>query len=363
MKRIFTQRNFISILFTWIVLSISTLASSSLNISINGILYTPVHSPLTNENGLFLSLEDLSNITFSSFSEESNGNYSWTFNDTNCKITVGSKILTSQSKTEYLNSAPIIVDDVLYLPITILKNTQTPYILDKKNTQLEIGISMPYSRYKDSYSSHSLLETEFKSLNEVFSPLISNSTELINNACKYNQYIGFASSSYKKPILDGFSKIIDDSMQMEVVFRNFNSLSYPHSVSTSNVVPMEVSLDNDEIKLSLGEATEIIDCIFTVYNPNQKTPSIDINKSFDMTIMRKLYENFRNANDLKDDASFSPITTIQTGLCDSISYNVYSDHFVTHTPNYVVTIYKQVLKDKIRYIIDMGSPLPPINSN
>ena len=362
MKNNLMKNNCMRIFLVWMILTASIFANSTCKIILNGIIYTPIHTPIITEDGLFLSTDDLGSITFSNFEIEGE-DLTWHFNDTSYKLSTNSRSLSYNTKVDYLTALPIKKAETIYLPVTILKSVGVNYLLGKDNKVLELGTTNLYSRYKDTYSSHTLLETEYLSLDEVFSPIVPNSSVVVNHAKKYNQYLCLASGTHKKELLNHFEKISGESLPLEVVFREFQSFSSPHTLKGSEILPLKLNISDDGLTLNFGDTTEDINLIYSAYSWAQKsnTMKIDIDKSLDVTIMRQLYEHFRDSHNLKDDISFSPITSVQNGVFDYISYGVYSDHFTDHTPTYTVTVSKQILKNKIRYVVDISSTLPPLS--
>ncbi len=357
MERWYVMKNkLISFLLLLMMLVIPLQANTSCKLILNGITYKPTYTPIISQKNLFLSLDDLVNMTYSTYSKSSNNTYLWSLPKTTLELTTKSKIVKVNQKQQTLNTAPFTVNDVLYVPISFLKLADYPYTLSSDLTQFELTSLLPYSTSTDTYTSHTTLSTDYTKLEDIFTPLLKEDSQpLIKTAIKYNQYLSFASSSYKKDILAGLNKVIGSLPELEVTFRNLDLLNETPTCNSLTTYPLKVTSENNGIRVKFNHTDMVYECLWPTYNPNSHTTAIDINKSLDVMIMRALYENYRDTYDLKDDIHFSPITTVQMGRSDSITYTVYSDHLLDQTHTYTVTIYKHITPGKINYIVDLGA--------
>ena len=350
------KNKLISFLLLLMMLVMPLQAKSSYKLILNGLTYEPTYTPIISQKNLFLSLNDLADMTYSSYIQNSDNTYLWSLQKTTLEFTVKNKTVKVNQNQQTLNIAPFMVNNVLYVPISYLTLADYPYTLSTDLKQLELTSLLPYSTSTDSYNSHTTLATDYIDLESIFTPFLKeDNQQFIQTAIKSKQYLSFASPAYKKDILAGLNKIIGSLPPLEITYRNLDLLDEVPTSSSLTTYPLKVTTENNGLRLTFNHKNLIYKCLWPTYNPSASNTSIDINKSLDVMIMRALYENYRDTYDLKDDVHFSPITIVQMGSSESITYTVYSDHLLDQTHTYTVTIYKYITAEKINYIVDLAA--------
>ena len=361
MERWYIMKNkliyFILIIMT-LVLPIH--ANNPYKLSLNDIPYTPQHTPMIVGDTLFLALEDLADMTYSSYTSKDQEIYTWPLQGTTLIFSPNSRVVNVSSKKEQLSTEPRLLNDTLYVPVSLLDLANYPYTLSSDLTQFELTALLPYSSSTDTYESHDILHTHYDRLKDVFEPLVEDYTTLLQSAVKSNQYLSFASGTYKKELVTKIKTLCTQLPTLEVTFRNFDLLKATPTSHQLVTYPLTVTPEENGIRLKFNNQNILYQCFWPTYNPSRKDTSIDINKTLDVMIMRTLYENYRDTYDLKDDIHFSPITTVQMGRSDAITFTVYSDHIMDKTHTYTVTLYKHITPGKINYIVDLAAhPITP----
>ncbi len=334
-----------------------TFADAQFTLTLNGMTYEPSYSPRLVDEHLYISLEDLSAMTYSNYSQDEKGYYTLSLQSTTLTFSANSKNIKINGKQTIFTEATSLVNDVLYVPITYLDIAQYTYSLSKDKTKLSINAMIPYSSTTDTYNLHKTIPSAHRYFSDVFKGLLEDkeATTLVNEAIKNNQYLSFASTSYKAELIKGMKDVLTSSPEMEVTFRQLDLMTPTPSCKNLTSYPLKLSVQSDGINLKFNDKQLSYTCVWPTYNPSTHYTDIDINKSLDVMVMRALYEYYRDTYDLKDDIHFSPVTIVQMGRSDGIKYTVYSDHLVDATHTYKVVLYKKVTPNKVNYIVDLIS--------
>lgn len=360
-ERWFTmKKTFLSILFLCICLicplQATTLTQANPTLKLNNLTYTPIHPALITNETLYVSAEDLASLTYGILTSTDDTTL-LTIQDKKISFTDASRYIKVDGITKMMPTSTLTHNEVTYLPITLLDTISYPYTLSENGTFLSITPLPPYSLATDTAQSHIILSTHYKTLEEIFDPLIidTSSSALIHNALINNQYLSFISTTYKKDAFARMKKMLPNDKQIKVHFRSLNTSSNTPTLSTLTTYPLQYTLDTNGLNLQLGEHKLAYTCFWSTYNPDTHTTNIDLNKSLDVMIMRRLYEYYRDQYDLKDDLNLSPIIKVQKGRSDAISYLVYLDQ-PDSASEYKIIIYKESFANAINYYVDFYLP-------
>ena len=354
------KKTFLSILFLFICLicplQATTLTQASPTIKLNNLTYKPLHSPQIINDMLYVSAEDLAHMTYGTLTSTED-TYTLRIQDKNINFTDASRNIKVNGILTLLKDGSLTTNQIIYLPISLLDCINYPYTLSNDASSVHIEPLLPYSLATDTAQGHTLLPTDYKMLEEVFNPLVSDasSSDLIKDALIRNQYLSFISTRYKNEALVAMKKSISKDTQLTVHFRSLNSTGDTPILSTLTTYPLQYTLDSNGLALQLGDTKLTYTCFWSTYNPSTYTTTIDLNKSLDVMIMRSLYEYYRDQYDLKDDLNLNPIIKVQMGRSDSIAYKVYLDQ-PNVTSEYEVIIYKESSAHTIDYYVDFHLP-------
>ena len=345
------KRKSIYFLILWAILTIPVLANTSFSVVLNGINYRPLHAPVVQEEDVYIALDDLTQMTYSTYTS-SGTTYTLSIQGRTIAFTLGTRYTHVDRKLTLARASAKLVEGVVYVPISFLDLIEYPYT--KTKTTFELTSQLPYSTVVDKYDTHTLIETEVENLETYLAKYLNkaNATNLIKTAQTNGLYISLMELGSRTQLLEAFKSELHKLPKLEVQFRTldlFNTspvstqlISYPATLAYSLKEGLTLNFNNERLSLTP----------LTTYNPAVGT-EVNVTKSLDATIMRGLYEHYRSVYDLKDDIHFSPITTIQRGRTDSIIYKVYSDILIDLTHVYEVVLYKQVTANKITYIVDL----------
>lgn len=351
----------ISFLLLLVLLVMPLQAKSSYRLILNGLTFEPTYTPIVYQKHLFLALSDLADMTYSHYTSLDDHQYLWTIAQTDLTLISKNKCVKVNELQRTQQVAPFMLGDVLYVPVDYLDLAKYPYTLSSDLKQLELTALLPTSTLLDATSTHATLPTHYTNWEQIFSTESQKEVSaLIQTATTSKQYLSFASTAYKQEILTAFNTMLETLPTLEVTFRNLDLLDAKPNCSKLSRYPLKITSEASGLVLAFNNQQIHYQCLWPTFNPSTSNTAIDINKSLDVTIMRALYENYRDTYDLKDDIHFSPITTVSVGASESITYTVYSDHLLDQTHTYTVTISKYMTKDKINYIVDLAShPILP----
>lgn len=351
------RKRLLCILFLTLLMIIPVYAKAPYTIFLNGVNYTPTYSVEVIEDIPYLSLEDLTYLTYGNY-DITQDTYTLYIHQHTIEFKPSSALIKINSKPVTLISKPLLQEDLIYLPINLLDSISYPYTLSTKDNSLTIESLAPYSRTTDTYNGHTLIATDYKNLTSALVPLISESeaNSLLTYAVSHNQYISFATTTYKQALWQAVKTKLKDSKPMEVVIRKMDFLTTTPEISSLEALPLTATMKDDKLNVTIGPHKTSSNSLQATFNPSDSTVKIDADKSLDVMIMRTIYEYYRDHYDLKDDLHFSPITTIQMGRSDYTSYTVYSDHVLGKKVTYNVVIYKKINADRISYIVDFVLP-------
>ena len=328
------------------------------SLTVNHLPYSPVHAAKLINDMLYLSGEDLAQMTYGTYEASTSGeilhiqNHSILYTSDTYAIKVDGikKQLTHPTKT---------IDQTLYLPVSVLELIHYPYTLSSEQKSLDITTLLPYSTATDQPASHTLFPTSYKQFDEALSPAASQEvySTLISQAQSHNQYISSMNTTYKTNCLAEIDEMIrsplHSNLKTIVHFRQLDCHSGVPILSSFTTLPITYKVQESQLKLTIGTTPVKSPLFWATYNLSQTDPiSIDLNKSLDAMIMRSIYEYYRDLYDLKDDLHTSPIINIKMGRSNQISYLVYLDDATLQT-QYELVIYRMTSAHTVQYYVDL----------
>lgn len=333
-------------------------ADTDYTITLNHMTYSPRHPVYSKEHMLYLSTDDFTSLTYGQITPK-DSTYTLTIQGHTLTFTPNERIASIDGKTTILTHMPILLNSLVYLPVEFLTSIQYPYTLDTDKLQLTLFSLPPYARTSDAYKDHAFMNTNSATFLQELKALASESTALtlLSEAKRKNNYISFVDNGDKEVLFNRIHSELLKSKPMRVVMRDIDFLSPSPKVSVLKQLPLSAKVTSNTLLTELGKDKMAYNCIWAAYMPSDDPLKIDITKSIDSTLMRMLYEYYRNQYDLKDDLHFSPVVTIHTDRSDYVAYTVYSDHLQDLQHQYEIIIYKTIETDYITYFIDfIGHP-------
>ena len=328
-------------------------AGSPFTVSLNGLTYTPKNSIFELKGTLYISADDFSALTNSQLTPEGK-NHILTLRENTVKLTANDRITSINGKTQILVNMPLLIKGQIYLPVNILDYLKYPYTFDKASSRLVFNDLPPYSRIRDDYKDHQLMNTKIDNLSETFKSLMPEDqvSSLLQKIGKTDHYLSFIDNTDKITLLNHMRSQLLGSKEMQVVMREVDLLSTTPQIYGFTTLPLKATAGDSDFTLKIGNTTIPYNCIWAAYKPSDSALNMDVTKSLDATLMRVLYEYYRDKHDLKDDVHFSPIVTVYTNHPDYVAYTVYSDHLPNQHNIFDIKIFKVIEQNKINYFID-----------
>ncbi|MGL4363428.1 MAG: hypothetical protein ACRCSG_09245 [Cellulosilyticaceae bacterium] len=351
---------FILIIFTPILAEVPTY-----NYTLNGISYVPSSPIISRKDQLYISLNDVSNIFFGTITSN-DSSYTLTTSSGTLKINTNpSKITFNQKKLPIIASS-FKKNEFLFIPIESLTYMGCTYSIDTSTNTINFISPIPFSRNIDNFKNHTFeniginLENPPKHL-ETFLSEDTFHSEISSTILK-NSYISFLDNSAFSNFLNHLSSKMKKSPynNLFVSFRMLDCNDETTKIISSNTYPLSISTKNNLLSMTFGETTLTTDSLWSTFYPKFSSSKIDLTKSIDMTIMRNLYEFYRNACDLRDDLYFSPILTLSPERTNTMSHKVYSVSPLGEISDYIVNIYRIHPSGSIHYIVDIEKNLNSI---
>ncbi|MEG0388994.1 MAG: hypothetical protein RR582_11750, partial [Niameybacter sp.] len=124
-------------------------------------------------------------------------------------------------------------------------------------------------------------------------------------------------------------------------------------------LPLKIEFSGNNLRLRLGEEKIDYPMVWATYYPKQSLTEMDLQKTFDATLMHALYEHYRNTYDLKDDKYFMPYSLISSEGTNQMLRLAYSTSFKAddsltelETP-YTLRMQRVHPSGRIHYIVDI----------
>jgi hypothetical protein len=328
-------------------------ANTPYEVILNGINYTPKLPIYEVNKMLYVSIDDLMSLTYGKLTSDS-ASYTLYIQNNSIRFKAEERIVSVNQKSTVITHAPLLLNENLFIPINLLDSIKYPYALNKEKFRLTLNAIPPYSKTTDSYKDHLLMNTSIENIPLTLKKLLSEAKAipLLENAKKNNSYISFIDNTDKDNLLKLISSHSLNNKPMQVKFREIDLLSLAAEVSVLKELPMKIQVTNNKLTAEIGDDLISYNCIWAAYKPDDKDLKIDVSKSLDATLMRMLYEYYRDQHDLKDDLYFSPAVTIKTGRADSIVYTAYYDYLMDQKGIYDIIIYRTNDEKYITYTID-----------
>lgn len=350
------MKNKLLMLILWLCLMVYPIyGHTSYTIYLNGIVYRPQHVLFKQNDTLYISAKDLASITYGELNMSEPNHYELSIQNHILSFSPQEPIAKiNQTVTILSPNRPLILQEEVYLPITILDTFNYPYNLDLSNQTLSFNTLAPYARTSDDYKDHVFTNTGVQDLTLRLQKILSSDQvdTLLTDAKRENAYISFIDNTDSSALLNLMRLDALTRKPFQVVFREMNPLSNPVQLGSLKTFPLEIKIGNKDIAVKIGDTPLSYNCIWTTYNPSDRDLKIDVSKSLDATLMRMLYENYRDYYDLKDDIHFSPVISIKRGRVDALTFTAYSTNSLGVHTTLDITIYQMLGEKTITYMID-----------
>lgn len=360
------MKNLVKMLvFFFIFLSTTTLqASTTYSLKVNNILYN-LESPLIQKNDmLYITADELAEITFGTLTEHK-GTYTLSVQGKDVLFAPNKLSFNLEGKSYTFSVSPFILDDKLYIPIELLNSLGYSLKTNSNTQEIFLNIPTPYSRNMDDPQEHHFIDS-FYNLERLPAHLLNLSSEevlqsAITSAVSSKQYISFLDNTNKAKLADFIRTRVTYSPynNMKVSFRVINTHTYPNTFTDTITLPLKVSFSGDNLILYIGNTRIDSPMYWATFYPSKTLTQMDLHKSFDATLMRALYEYYRNTYGLKDDKYFQPFTLISSDRTNEMVHDAYSlsfksdDSLTEYESTYTVRVNRIHPSGSIHYIIDV----------
>lgn len=348
---------FISCLF-YFLFSLSTFASTSYTVNLNGLIYEPKHTIIEQNNQPYVALSDLASMLFIGVTSEGESYHLSTATGT-LSLRANYQAYTFNHTKAQLPHAPRLINDILYIPMDLLSIIGYPCSYDIDENTLSLTTLTPLSRNKELTDKHLFVATtenleQLPSHVKAFSSEKAITTEL-DAALKSESYIAFTDKTLQNSVRDYFTPRLKYSPydNMHVVFRHIDSDATPTHIDAVVSLPLEVTLTSQGLSLLIGEEVFDYPMYWATYSPAHSFTEQNISKTAETTIIRALYEYYRNTYDLRDDKYFSPFTVLSSDQTNTFKHGVYTLDSNNHEVHYDLFIHRVHPSGAMYYVIDL----------
>lgn len=352
------------ILLLFVLFVAPVYADTAYTLKVNNILYNLDAPFITKNDTLYIAADELAEITFGLLTDKE-GSYTLSIQGTDIYITPNKLNFTMNSKAYTFSAMPFLVEEQLYLPIDFLNDISYPMKIDETNKVVSINCPTTYSRNIDDPSEHQFIVSDYNLTNLPTHVLSLSNEQVVQEAISSTQasksYISFLDNSNKSNLADfirnrtGYSPYNN----IQVSFRVLNTHTYPNEIVDTITLPLKIGFSGNNLVLNLGEERIDYPMYWATFYPKQSLNEMDLNKSFDSTLMHALYEYSRNKSELKDDKYFSPFTRISSERTNEMLHEAYSTSFKAddslheYESTYTVRVSRVHPSGMIHYIVDI----------
>ena len=345
-----------------LLLSYPILGKSNFSVTLNNMNYDTKHPILLKGNEPYLSIYDLANL-ISSPLDVSSG-YTLLINNKPLRITPAQYDIRFGNATIRLNHMPFLKGNTLYVPISLLDTLEYPYVWS--NNILALNSSIPYSQNTDPYESHIFVDALWnfnnipKHVTNFSSTLFVN--QMLEASMVSKDYLAFMDTTHKTDVYSLLSENLKSSPynSIEVAFRVLTHPNGVPSVSSYKVFPVNLEVTKDGLQVTVNNETITYSGIWATYIPSYSKTKIDLNKTIDTTIMRVLYQYYRDTYGLKDDKFFSPLYTLSSSRTTTLTQKAYytstthqGKDTITHNCEYELKLYRVHTTGKLTFVVDI----------
>lgn len=341
--------------FLFLLLTISTMAKSTCTIYLNGNQYKPMYEPILKQNMLFVSIDDLCFLTYG-HTNTSNKQLTFSLQNHVVKLSSGERIISLDNKAVILKHIPFHTNNVLYVPICVLDYLHYPYQFDSKNNVLTIEALTPL--YRDFYyPKRNKLISSYRSIS-TYLPIGYSKTEfnqLLHDVKLYNQSIAFLDGIQRESLLTFAQNTLKEAPyhKMSVIFRDNTLANKNGKVGKLLKLPLAASVEKNTLTVQIGEDTISMSCLWSAYVPAENINKLDAYRSLDSTLLRIIYEYYRNRYDLKDDIFFTPAIILPNNKLVQYSHDVYVTPLHAPTTSYKVVVSHLPLQQETTFLVDI----------
>ncbi|MEG0085527.1 MAG: hypothetical protein RR448_02465 [Niameybacter sp.] len=341
-------------------------AATSYTLEVNEVPYQ-TKAPLIERNDtLYISLSELADIFYADLTIEGES-YFLNFQSKTFKLQPELRTFSSGSEKLILSEPCFKLEDTLYVPIHFLQLILEDGTVTLEDHTLQITTPVAYSRNSDSPTDHTYLESTYNLKNlpkHIVSLSTGTPTEIIlESAISNKQYVSFLDNTNQTKVLDYLRSRLGHSPynNIQVTYRILNTHTYPNQIVDTVTLPLKIDFYGSTLQLHLGSDKWTYPTIWSTFYPTYSLTEMDLHKSVDATLMRALYEYYRNKHDLKDDKYFSPFTLISSERTNEMLHQTYSlsyadnDLLTEHETTYTIRVQRVHQSRKLHYIIDIAA--------
>ncbi|MGL6175075.1 MAG: stalk domain-containing protein [Cellulosilyticaceae bacterium] len=356
------KNKFILIFFLVFLITNSILGLSTPSITLNGLHYESKYPIIVKDNTPFIAIETLGDLTTSPI--ETNNTYTISLNGKLIKLSPLQPQITIGAKKETLPASPFWSQGTLYIPITLLDYINYPYTWE--NGTLSLLSPIPYSQNTDSPTDHIFLESipNLVKYPNYINTMASQDfmSQSLTQTLESHSYLAFMDTTYKQEVYKRLkNKLLTSPYNnMEIALRTLNMGSEYPTLSPYTIKPFSISLLDTSLSFNIEGQSLGYDNIWSTFLPSQSLTKLDLDKTIDTTIMRVLYQYYRDSNNLKDDTFFSPLYMLTNNRTNTFNQKVYTSIRTTQdivstplTHEYTVSIHRVHTTGKLTYVIDI----------
>lgn len=356
------KNKFILLIFLVFLITNPILGKSTSAIILNGMHYESNYPIIVKDNTPFIAIETLGDLTASPI--EVNKTYTINLNSKLIKFSPLTPEITIGTKKVLLNASPFWSHDTLYIPVTLLDSVNYPYSWE--NGILSMYSTIPYSQNTDSPNTHLFIESipNLIKYPNYINTMASHSfmSESLAQALESNSYLSFMDTTYKQTVYKRLKHklLASPYNNMSIAFRTLTIDGEYTALSPYIIKPFSVDLLDNSLNFNIDGQTLAYDNIWATFLPSQSLIKLDLDKSIDATLMRVLYQYYRDLNNLKDDTFFSPVYLLTNTRTNTFIQNAYTstraNWDIISTPlthEYTVSIHRVHTTGKLTFVIDL----------
>lgn len=350
------KNKFICILLYFLICVSPVLGNAQPNIVLNGLTYAPTEAILLKDDMMYLSITDLAFLTFTKFTPLESGKYTLSLANTTLVASSGSKTIRVNNVDTQLSHAPFMQEDVFYLPLTLLDILNVPYTLNEGT--LSIAPLIPYSQNYDNPDTHTLLNTasNLETIPSYLSAFSSHEAidSIIHASIADKSYLSFVDNQHfpqGNVFFNEQSKRLPYNT-IQVVMRKIDTHSPTPTISSLEIFPMSVTTYSSSWEIKIGTDKFTSQSFWATFLPSHSLLQLDLNKSVDTTLMRMVYEYYRNKYNFKDDKFFVPFTQVTSTQTNTLTHDAYT-HFEDKETDYTIKVHRIHPSGSIIFLVDV----------
>ncbi len=342
----------------YFLLSFTSFANTPYETTLNGLTYKTEKTIIEKDTMAYISLTDLSKMLLFNTSIKGNA-YSLVTSKGTLTLQPNQMQYTLGKDKQSMPHPPVLVQDELYIPLDLISMIGYPCTYSLEDNTLDLTVLTPFSLNTDDSSKHLFrpLKENLRQLPRHLVPFSSPEfiAESIATATTQKDYVAFVDQTHYSYVADSLKSRMRYSPynNMSVTFRKINTESLPTVIHETVTLPLLVDADASGMTLTIGEELYKYPMYWATFLPSRSLTDQDITKTGETTIIRALYEYYRDTYHLRDDKYFNPLTVISSDRTNTFSHGVYTLNADGTETHYDLKIYRVHPSGSMQYMIDL----------